>query len=180
MKTFTIIFLILGFNTGFSQVEVPLFEQIAFDFYKDTILEKHPSEKKIRIAKYAVDLYPNHSRFQVGECLIGEFLDEKTNLEVLSYYAEKQTDFDFYSRLMNYDGINKKQFRIKKSKTESYPYLRISMPYHKKDVIDGLFVTISEYHKKKEIIYYLLLDRNGVIKNWCQNVQKSTELITIY
>ncbi|MFI8380511.1 hypothetical protein [Leeuwenhoekiella sp. NPDC079379] len=127
-----IIFMVLGFNLGFSQVELPFFEQIAFDFYKDTIIEKYSSNKKIRIAKYAVDLHPHYYRFQVDECLTREFLDEKTNLQILSSYAEKETDFDFYTKLMNYDVVDKKQFRIKNSKTESYPYLRISMPYYKK------------------------------------------------
>ena len=108
MKKVAIIFMVLGFNLGFSQVELPFFEQIAFDFYKDTIIEKYPSEKKIRIAKYAVDLHPHYYRFQVDECLTGDFLDEKTNLQILSSYAEKETDFDFYTQLMNYDGADKK------------------------------------------------------------------------
>src|SRR5690606_31776379 len=81
MKKIAITFMILGFNLGFSQVETPFFEQIAFDFYKDTIVKEYPSEKKIRIPKYAVDLHPDYYRFQVDECLTGEFLDEKTNLQ---------------------------------------------------------------------------------------------------
>jgi|GEM_PF-1993750 len=169
MKKVAITFVILGFNLGFSQVELPFFEQIAFDFYKDTIVEKYPPEKKIRIAKYAVDLHPHYYRFQVDECLTGEFLDEKTNLQILSTYAEKEADFDFYTQLMNYDGINKKQFRIKNSKTESYPYLRISMPYHEKHEIDRYIVNIVEHHKKWSVEYFLLIDKNGNVINWCRD-----------
>jgi hypothetical protein len=180
MKKIAIIILILGFNLGFSQVETPFFEQIAFDFYKDTILDKYPSKKKIRIAKYAMDLHPHFYRLQVDKCLTGEFLDEKTDLEILSSYATKQMDFDNYNKLMLYDGINKKQFRIKKSKTEKYPYLNISIPYHKKEKPEVLFVTISENHKKKTILYYILIDNNGNVNNWCRTVHKVSEIITIY
>ena len=180
MKKVAITFMFLAFNFGFSQVETLFFEQIAFNFYKDTILEKYPSEKKIRISKYAVDLHPNYNKFHVDKCLIGEYLDEESDMDVLNSYAEKQSDFDFYSRLMDYDGINKKQFRIKKSKTESYPYLRISMPTHRKDGFELFYVTISENHKKENIIYYLLIDKNGIVKNWCRKVQKVAEIITIY
>jgi len=169
MKKIAITFMILGFNLGFSQVELPFFEQIAFDFYKDSIVIKYPSEKKIRIAKYAVDLHPNYYRFQADECLTGEFLDEKTNLQILSSYAEKETNFDFYNQLMNYDGINKKQFRIRKSKTERYPYLRISKPYHKKNDFEAYFVNIIEYHKKWSIEYFLRIDKNGKIIKWCRD-----------
>tara|TARA_R110002051_G_scaffold282403_1_gene344162 strand:- start:926 stop:1462 length:537 start_codon:yes stop_codon:yes gene_type:complete len=178
MKKVAITFLILGFNLGFGQVESPLlFEQIAFDFYKDSIIKKYPSEKKIRIAKYVVDMHPTYYRIQVSKCLTGEFLDEKTNLEVLSSSAAKKKDFDFYNQLMDYVGIDKKQFRIKNSKTESYPYLRISMPYHKKEEPENLFVIVSENYKKKNITYYLLISKNGIVKNWCHNV---SEIITVY
>nr|WP_298924629.1 hypothetical protein [uncultured Allomuricauda sp.] len=169
MKKITITYLILGFNLAFGQVETPLFEQIVFDFYKDSIIEKYPSEKKIKIAKYVVDLHPTYYRLQVDECLTGEFLDEKTNLEILSSYAEKQTDFDSYTQLMDYDGINKKQFRIKNSKTESYPYLRISQPYHKRNEDNKYIVSIIEYHKKWSIEYYILMDKTGQIIHWCRD-----------
>ena len=161
--------MILGFNLGFGQVKPPFFEQIAFDFYKDTIVRKYPSEKKIRIPKYAADFHPDYYRFQVDECLTGEFLDEKTNLQILNSYAEKDTDFDFYIKLMNYDGINKKPFRIRKSKTERYPYLRISKPYHKKNDSETYFVNIIEYHKKWSIEYFLRIDKNGKIIKWCRD-----------
>ncbi len=169
MKKITITYLILSFNVIFGQVETPIFEQIVFDFYKDSIIEKYPSEKRIRIAKYVMDLHPTYYRFQVDECLTGEFLDEKTNLEILSSYAEKQTDFDSYTQLMNYDGINKKQFRIKNSKTENYPYLRISKPYHKKNKDDKYIINIIEYHKKWSIEYYVLMDKTGKIISWCRD-----------
>ena len=70
---------------------------------------------------------------------------------------------------MNYDGINKKQFRIKKSKTEHYPYLRISQPYHKKNDSEAYFVNIVEYHKKWSIEYFLQIDKNGKIIKWCRD-----------
>ncbi len=49
MKKIAIIILTLSFNLGFGQVEIPFFEQIAFDFYKDSLLTKFPVEKRIKI-----------------------------------------------------------------------------------------------------------------------------------
>ena len=43
--------LILQFGIGIAQNKVPFFEQIAFDFYRTEILNKHPVEKKIRVYK---------------------------------------------------------------------------------------------------------------------------------
>src|SRR5690606_22108961 len=123
MKKIAIILLTLSFNFGFGQVEIPFFEQIAFNLYKDTIIKKYPPKKKIQIAKYTNDLHPTFYRFQVDECLTGEFLDEKKNVEILSIYALEQMDWDSPTHFMNYDGLIKKQFRIKNSRTESYPYL---------------------------------------------------------
>jgi len=169
MKKIAIILITLNFSIAFGQVEIPFFEQIAFDLYKDTIIQKYPPEKKIRIAKYTVDSHPTYYRFQVDKCLTGEFLDEKTNVEILSIYALEQMDFDSPTHVMNYDGLNKKQFRVKKSKTERYPYLRISQPYHKKNDFETYFVNIIEYHKKWSIEYFVQIDKNGKIIKWCRD-----------
>ena len=59
--------------------------------------------------------------------------------------------------------------RIKNSKTESYPYLRISMPYYKKNELDKYIVNIVEHHKKWKIEYFLLIDENGNVIKWCRD-----------
>jgi hypothetical protein len=169
MKKLIAILLTLSYSFVFGQNEIPFFEQIAFDFYKDTIVKMHPSKKRIRIAKYAVDLHPTYYRFQVSKCLTGELLEENTNLQLLSSYVAKQTDFDFYNQLMNYSGIDKKRFRIKNAKTENYPYLRISRPYYKKKDARKYYVNIIEYHKEWSIEYFLLMDKDGSIINWCRD-----------
>jgi hypothetical protein len=169
MKKIAIALLILIFNCGFAQVENPFFEQIAFDLYKNTIIKKYPSEKKIRIAKYTLDLHPTYYTFQVSECLTGEFLDEKKNLEIFSIYALGQMDFDAPTHVMDFDGINKKQFRVKKSKTVKYPYLQISQPYHKKDNFEEFYVNVIEYHKKWSITYFVKIDKKGNVMKWCRD-----------
>ena len=78
-------------------------------------------------------------------------------------------DFDSPTHVMNYKGLNKKQFRIKNSRTERYPYLRISQPYHKKDDYEQYFVSIIEYHKKWSIEYFVLIDKNGKVIKWCRD-----------
>jgi hypothetical protein len=51
MKKIVIIILALSFNFGFGQVEIPFFEQIAFDFYQDSLLTKFPVKKRIKNLK---------------------------------------------------------------------------------------------------------------------------------
>ncbi|WP_370392101.1 hypothetical protein [uncultured Winogradskyella sp.] len=175
MKKIAIIILTLNFNLGFGQVEIPFFEQIAFDFYKDSLLTKFPVEKRIKIPKYTTDFHFSSYKFQVNECLTGELLTEGKELEIFGIYALEQMDFDSPTHKMNYENLDKKQFRIKKS--SSNLNLRISQPYHKKDYFENFYVIISENYKRKNITYYLLIDKNGKIKNWCR---KESEMIIIH
>ena len=177
MKKIAILILTLSFNLGFGQVEIPFFQQIAFDFYKDSLLTKFPVEKRIKIPKYTTDFHFSSYKFQVSECLTGELLTEGKELEIFGIYALEQMDFDSPTHIMNYDNLDKKQFRVKKSKSSSGMNLRISQPYHKKDDFENFYVILSENYKRKSTTYYLLIDKDGNVNNWCR---KESELIIIH
>lgn len=174
MKKIAIKILILSFNLGFGQVEVPFFEQIAFDFYKDSLLTKFPVEKRIKVPKYTSDFHFTSYKFQVNECLTGKLMTEGKELELFRIYALEQMDFDSPTHIMNYENLDKKQFRIKKSNNGLT--LRISQPYHKKNDFENFYVIITENYFRKIITYYLLIHKNGNVNNWCR---KESELITI-
>lgn len=161
----------LSFNFGFTQGELPFFEQIAFDLYKDSIIQKHPVDKRIKITKFATDLHTDKwYRFSVTECLTGKSMIDGKELEVFNIYAlQQQMNIDSPKYEMNYNRVNKKQFKIKNSKTSSYPYLRISQPYHKINNFEEFYINVIEYHKNWSITYFVIIDKTGKVKKWCRD-----------
>ncbi len=167
----------LSYSFAFGQVEILFFEQIAFDFYKDSLLTKFPVKKQIKVPKYTLNFHSGSYKFQVNECLTGVLLVDGKELEIYGTYALEQMDFDSPTHVMNYENVDKKQFRIKKSNSNGYPNLKISQPYHKKTDFENFYIIISENYKRKNITYYLLIDAKGKIKNFCR---KESDLIIIH
>ena len=168
MKKITLILLILRFSSTFGQKETPFFEQIAFDLYKTEIIKKFPAKGKVKISKYTTDLHDIHFIFYVNECLKGKYLSEKKELIKYEDYASRQLDLNSLKKEISFDGLNKKEFKIKKRKTESIPYLRISQPYHEKNNFEDFYVNILEFYDTWVITYFVLIDKNGKVKSWCQ------------
>jgi hypothetical protein len=173
MNKIIVVLLMINYSYAIGQVEIPFFEQIAFDFYKDSLLTKFPVKKRIKIPKYTINFHDDYHKFQVNNCLTGELLTDGKELEVFGIYVLEQMDFDSPTHVMKYDNINKKQFRVKQSKSKNYPNLRISLPHHKKADFEDYYLIITENHKRRHIDYYLWVDIKGKIKNWCRNESKS-------
>lgn len=173
MKKFIFILSLVSYHPLFGQVEIPFFEQIAFNFYKDSLLTEFPVKKRVAIQKYTVDFHDYSNKFQIDRCLTGNDLTEGIELEIFSIYASEQMDFDSPTHVMNYVNVDKRQFIIKKSKTNRYPYLRISQPYHKTDNFENFYLIITENYKDKVVRYELLFNNKGTIKNWCRKELKS-------
>ena len=169
MKKLILILLILNYSFAFGQAEIPFFEQIAFDFYKDSLLTKFPVNKRIKIPKYTSDFDIEDYRFQVSSCLTGQTLTDGKELEIFQEYIKERMDFDSPTHYMNYENINKKQFKIKNSRSDNYPNLKISEPFHEKNDFEHFYIIISENYLRKNIRYYLLTDKMGKIKKWCRN-----------
>jgi len=149
MKKLIIILLTFSYSFAFGQVEIPFFEQIAFDFYKDSILTKFPVKKRIKVPMYTTDFHTYSYKFQVDKCLTGQLLTEGKELKIFENYVLEQLDFDSPTHVMNYENANKKPFRIKKSKSNNYPNLRISRPYMKKNNLENFYIIISENTKRQ-------------------------------
>ena len=174
-----IVLLIIFFISvkSYGQIEIPFFEQIAFDFYKESIAGKSQFRKKIKVAKYTVDIHPEIVTFQVHECLEGKTLSEGKELEIFQIYALEQMDFDSPTHSINYEESDKEKFRIKNTNNYGFPRIKISIPYSKIDDYKNFYVNIiEEIDRKNSITYYLKIDDKGTILNWCKN---KTELVTI-
>jgi len=157
--------LFIGLNKSFSQNELPFFEQKAFDFYSNEILKKHPVKKKIFINTYFADFQETEYQYFVRpECLKSLNSTELDSLRKISIDIYNQFDFDSNKNELDLTRIDKKQFRIKKNKTNNYPRLRISSPHVYNS---NYFVNIHLIDEFKEVVYHLKIDSNGNIKDWC-------------
>ena len=170
MKIILYFMLLLVPYITIAQLELPFYEQIAFDFYKDSIKPNFPVKKRLKISKDVNDLHPAYTHFWVPRCLTGSYLEKGKDLEVFENYVFDQMNFESPIRIMNYEGLSRKEFRIKKRRPNSYPFLNISPPYHKKNNLDEFYVTISEHYYDEIVYCYLLLDEKGHVKNWCREV----------
>ena len=161
-KIFTISFLLfLGLNNTFSQNELPFFEQKAFDFYSNEILKQFPVKKKIYINTYFTDFQNTEYQYFVRpECLKSMNSKDLDSLIKIGLDIYNQFDFDSDKNELDLDRIDKKQFRIKKNKTNNYPRLRISSPH----VYDSnYFVNIHFINEFSDTIYHFKFDNNGNI-----------------
>jgi hypothetical protein len=157
--------LFIGLNNSFSQNELPFFEQKAFDFYSNEILKQFPVKKKIYINTYFIDFqdteYHSFIRPKCFKSLNSTGLD---SLSKISFDIYNQFDFDSDKNELDLNRIDKKQFRVKKNKTNNYPRLRISSPYV---YSSNYFINIHLIDKFKVVIYHLKIDCNGNVTDWC-------------
>lgn len=155
--------LFIGLNKSFSQNELPFFEQKAFDFYSNEILKQFPVKKKIYINTYFIDFQETEYQYFVKpECLLTS--TELDSLIKIGFDIYNQFDFDSDKNELDLNRIDKKQFRVKKNKTNNYPRLRISAPYVHSS---NYFINIHLIDKFKVVIYHLKIDSNGNVTDWC-------------
>ncbi|KGO93271.1 hypothetical protein [Flavobacterium subsaxonicum] len=151
-----------------AQAKFPFYEQLAFDFYRTTVLDSFPVKKKITVFKYILDVHPNY--FFTAPNYVGS-LNHKTDAKfvLLKTYAESQYDFDSPMAELNTDSVNKKQFRVKEKRRNYYPKLLITLPFTEESSPERIFININEEHSETLIIFYSLeFDANGKVVNWCR------------
>ena len=154
---------------SYGQNKIPFYEQLAFEFYKDSIADKSRFRKKIKIAKYTNDIHPDIVTFQVNKCLEGKTLKEGKELKIYELYNEELMKFDSPTNWIKYEESDKKLFRFKNSDQYGYPRLKISKPYHQIDDFSNFYVNIiEEINRNKTDIYYLKFDDKGSVINWCK------------
>ncbi|KAA5540316.1 hypothetical protein [Adhaeribacter rhizoryzae] len=152
MRIRLILLLVLVPFISFGQREIP-FEQIAFDYYKDTILKQYPLKKKITLRQ---DLEREHFFLWSTHCLtdLGFRLN---STDTLALNTSNRTKID-----LGQD----KRFRIKERNEENYPIVYSTISFSKKK--DQNIVTIVEMHEYSGTTYHIIMNDAGTVKNWCK------------
>ena len=152
-----------------AQLKHPVYEQLAFDFYRTTIQDSFPVKKKITVFKYILDAHPDLI-FTVPDKICSLKHKSKQKFEVLKTYAESQyVDFDSMMIELNTDSINKKRFRVKKRRRNYYPKLLITLPFTQVDNTDRVFVNVhEEFSERLTVIYTLEFDTDLRVVDWCR------------
>lgn len=170
MKKLIFLFLIINSYLTYSQVDVGFIEQLSFDFYKDSILQKHPLKKRIKIPLYVLDFYSG---------LTSENTIRSNNKgKVIEFiYDFKLLDFDDFCVEIKFSSQLKKHFKIKTSNYRKYPYLSMSLPFKTNDGATQFHITIYEHHSdQKDIEYNLIFDENWNVLNWKRSIIKTYKI----
>ena len=151
MRLTTIIFL-LTISISVAGQSTPNYEQIAFDYYRNTILTENPHKKK-RVT-FWTEIEKKEYLFWYPRC-VDKFDDEKWS-EFISNISKATT----------IDTKGDKRFKIKKLQTGSYPRVFVTASFSNRD--DQQIVTIVEINKWDGITYHIEMDNQGQVKKWCQ------------
>lgn len=154
--------------------EFPFFEQIAFDFYSNTIIDSFPSKKKIRVSMYTFNLHPFNHAFNSPFCRSDTYLKENKECVKIVEYEKSLIDIDSKRLELDFTKTDLKKFKIKKSVNKHYPRLFITLPYTLKGNYKYFLINVyEETSKTKTIIYHLKLDLNGNVTNWLRKELKT-------
>lgn len=176
-RTIVILFLLInGFAN--SQENIPFYEQIAFDKYRSEIIDSFPVKKRVKVYRYASEFHPILFWFYTPRCLSNIVWKSNNQFQPIEEYLDTQWSLNSKLFELNLNGLDKKQFKIKKLGKGNYPKLFISPPYRENGNDERIFINLYEKHsKKKEVIYHLEFHRSGKIKDWCRSV--SEEMIMV-
>jgi hypothetical protein len=149
---FTTIFFLLTISISVTGQQTPNFEQLAFDYYRNTILTENPHKKK-RVT-FWTEIEKKEYLFWYPRC-IDNFDDEKWK-DFISNPSQTTT----------IDTKGDKRFKIKKLGTGGYPRVFSTASFSNKD--NQHIVTIVEINKWDGITYHIEMDDLGQIKKWCR------------
>ncbi len=128
-----------------------LYEQIAFDFYKDKILKDNPPKKTLTLW---TDLEAKDYLFWAPSCLPEFRLKAEDNVKTNS---SGRTTIECQSD---------KRFKTKKLGTGTYPRVYLTVSFSTKP--DQHIVTVVEIYEHGGITYHIEMDETGKVKNWCK------------
>lgn len=165
MRRVLIILFFLISEFAYTQLETPFFEQIALDLYRSEIIDSFPVKKRIRVFPSFLDFQSTEFSFSTPNCFDKVAWTNPDHIQPI----KKKHSIDSNSNELDLTGLNKKQFKIKKNGKGSYPKLFISAPHEDVKNPNRILVNIYEKHsKRKTVIYHLLLDKKGGLKEWCR------------
>lgn len=162
---------ILGIGIGFSQTELPFFEQNAFDFYGKEILKANPVKKRISIYRYYMDFQKAGNYLPSGECFKKPIFENQVAEVDEDVYGQNNIDSEKFE--MDLSKLDKKQFKIRKNGRGSYPKLFLSYPMVSKKEPNRFFVNISETYDRLVNIYHIEMDENGEVIDWCKSYHET-------
>ncbi|WP_296620389.1 hypothetical protein [Marivirga sp.] len=140
-------FLLFG---DFAIGQVPPYEQIAFDYYRNVILDDDKPDKKFTLW---TELHRQFDIFHYPRCL--DF--KLTNVDSLNLNASGLTHLELK---------NDKRFKIKPTHKGAFPRVYSQLSYHTTN--DQHIVAIIEIHKNQGIVYYIEMKNSGDVTNWCK------------
>ena len=97
--------------------------------------------------------------------------------EKIESYVESQNTIDSNRFELDFTGLNKKKFRIKKRGKGNYPRLHITAPYKERNGNERIFVNIHETHENIDVTYHMEFNLKGEIIDWCKEMD---EIIRTY
>jgi len=145
----TTLILLLTISIKVNGQEIPKYEQIAFDFYRDTILTMHPVKTTLTLW---TELYSDISKINYPRCL--DF--RLTTGDSLTLNISK------ISHLTTGD----KRFKVKRLEKGKYPRVYSTVSYCKTP--NQNIVTITEIYKHYGTTYFIEMNDKGEITNWCK------------
>jgi len=157
-----VLFLIIFFAKINAQQQYPFFQQLAFDFYTQKIVNEFPRKERIRITKSLNDDCDGQL-FYIPNCL-KSCLTKVDSVEALDYYRYLYSDNSRRDEL-NLENIDPKQFKIKRNCNGNFPRLVVLYPKRYKERI---FVNIHEKWEKRSVVYVVEFDIDGKIIDWCR------------
>ena len=152
---------------GFAQSEMPFFEQNAFNFYALEIIKVNPVKKRISIYRYYSDFQDSSRYFVEGECLENPVF--KNQIKKVDKIAYGQNNIDSDKFELNFNQLDKKQFKIRRNGRGSFPKLFISYPMVSVKDSKRFFVNVYESYGKRGNNYHIELDDKGKVIDWCHS-----------
>lgn len=159
MKTkFLSIIIISFFSLSITaQTNIPFYEQIAFDFYKNEIIEKSEEREKYKITQNLKSIF-----YLSTECLKNKVYNEKE-------IKKLQNSLYFKGYRLNLSKIDKKTFRKAKKinkNSNKENFVEVSIAYE----FEGrIFVVISELNSGQGKDYIFEFNNDGKIIDWCKS-----------
>ena len=176
LKNYLLLIFLLNCGIGFAQTDFPFYEQIAFDFYQSKLIDSFPTKKKVKVYPYVMDFHPMGNAFSYPNCL-GITWKGSGQFEKIESYVESQNTIDSNRFELDFTGLNKKKFRIKKRGKGNYPRLHITAPYKERNGNERIFVNIHETHENIDVTYHMEFNLKGEIIDWCKEMD---EIIRTY
>jgi len=150
MRTTLIILFTIIVHVAYGQDKVP-FEQIAFDFYRDSILKSTPQRTRLTLW---TELDKENFFSHRPDCLKEFNISHGNGIINLNPSGRSSIELK-----------RDRRFRIKKENTGRFPRVYVTVSFS--TLNNQHIVTIVEAYKYEGVTYHIELNNSGNIINWC-------------